>query len=100
MNKPTPGPWAVTRTSREPGPRARFEVHTPAAPYDGKPFGDWVAGDMAEADAHLVAAAPDMLTALEGLWRRVDRSPDGNIFVRHDEAVFLAALITRAGGIA
>ena len=63
--KHTPGPWVVERTSHKDvsSARARFEVRTPSRPFDGKPFGNWVAGDVREADARLIAATPELLAA-------------------------------------
>ena len=65
MKTHTPGPWIVTPTTGNPSKpyTVRMDVVTTS--------GEWnpafVAGDMLPADAHLIAAAPDLLAALERL---------------------------------
>lgn len=60
--KHTPGPWVAHREH----PRGdRFEVRAVPAPYAAQ--GAYVAGEITEADATLIAAAPDLLAALKDL---------------------------------
>ena len=70
----TPGPWiaipttAISRNANT----VRMDVVTTS--------GEWnpafVAGDMLPADAHLIAAAPDLLAALELIYSNAGESPE------------------------
>jgi hypothetical protein len=71
----TPGPWRYD--SREDEDNNDFEIHTPE-------FEKWVAlvkssqvGDSGEANARLIAAAPDLLEALEQVIRHGLIEQDG-----------------------
>lgn len=68
MNKHTPGPWRMHRHHKPISNQWIFQVVT------DEEYGEIVAGtctnpqrpeDVREADAHLIAAAPDLLEALE-----------------------------------
>lgn len=60
----TPGPWIAVRS---PSSGWRVQAAKPPDAYkSGKPYRN-VAGKVHEADAHLIAAAPDLLEALSAL---------------------------------
>ena len=60
MSKATPGPWAIEPTTKIDGTTKRFWVKIKGGKSKGKPIGIV----RLEADANLIAAAPDMLEAL------------------------------------
>lgn len=82
--KPTPGPWNVAHYSKH-------EKHIVAL-IDGKPRS--IAGYCLPSDAHLIAAAPDLLEALKGLmpYFEGEHHPD------HPDAVIARAAIQKATG--
>lgn len=70
MSKHTPGPWELRgRTVKGPHPRYEGELRTVASAQWSK--GTWK--DEAEANARLIAAAPDMLQALQEMIANCDR---------------------------
>ncbi len=79
--KATPGPWVVVNGNRGPRQAAAWICTIGNNPGDPAVFstvldGDkFVFGDKA-ADAHLIAAAPDMLAALKALLPEVDAEID------------------------
>lgn len=75
MSKHTPGPWVSARDFDENGRRAKvttiavccdFVIGLPAA-YEGGNYRDGDPSGDPEADARLIAAAPDLLEALKAL---------------------------------
>lgn len=66
MKRPTRGPWK-TRTVRDASGRASRTVVTASGTLVAKVSALAVLGEVADANAVLIAAAPDMLEALEGL---------------------------------
>jgi hypothetical protein len=72
----TPGPWTITRGTKERGSLARG-IHRPDGATVvrfnglGRP-----ASREGEANAHLIAAAPDLLEALKALQRAGGMWPD------------------------
>jgi len=60
----TPGPWTAGWSFNN-----VWNIQGPKVPYDG-------ADGYIEADAHLIAAAPDLLDAAEELWLAYDAMPD------------------------
>lgn len=56
----TPGPWRVRHVHQY----NRYEVRGPGDTFTGQPGGSWICGDANEANAHLIAAAPELLAAL------------------------------------
>lgn len=81
--KHTPGPWIV-RESPKPnieGPELRLSIKHTSPGRDGAEFCEIVAGHVtaeadaiARANARLIAAAPDLLAALESLVKWMDDS--------------------------
>ena len=62
----TPGPWLAIPTTCG-NPRKPYTVRMDVVTTSGEWNPAFVAGDMLPADAHLIAAAPDLLAALERL---------------------------------
>jgi hypothetical protein len=56
----TPAPWKVRHTHQ----CGRYEVRGPGDTFTGQPHGAWICGDANETNAHLIAAAPELLAAL------------------------------------
>lgn len=77
--KHTPGPWKVHKTNQARSGLPEFEIHWPA---DGECVAEIVHG---EADALLIAAAPDLLAALEAI--KLDCDPNSRIGVRARAAI-------------
>lgn len=65
MNGHTPGPWIVAPSTAHAGnpDSKRVDIHSLGAPFSPS----YVAGDIDPCDARLIAAAPDMLQALESV---------------------------------
>lgn len=90
MAKHTPGPWVVEENSSPPliwgndyeKPVAEVELH--------RSYADYVDGE-AQANARLIAAAPDMLEALENLVAKYNAMQDGNIGAQLTNGDFFAA---------
>jgi hypothetical protein len=85
MNKHTPGPWIHARDFDENGKRAKvttiavccdFVIGLPAA-YEGGNYRDGDPSGDPEADARLIAAAPELLKALESVWLWMESQADG-----------------------
>lgn len=75
----TPGPWALESSPYEDG-TPYFKI-TAGEPYiDGEKMGFGFSAIMREADARLIAAAPEMLAALEAhqLWSK--RESEGPLY--------------------
>lgn len=100
MSKHTPGPWVVSTQDSEKIDR-RFLIKEQgfggnlAAVFD-------VARHEAEANARLIAAAPEMLEALKAI-RAVTCDPDGNVSIDgsdadREEIAKALAVIAKAGG--
>lgn len=96
MNKHTPGPWWWEDWDTDGGPRTRSLVARPETKPTPGMFPDLPNrilcdedGDCAPANKALIAAAPDLLSALEGLveWANTDtRNPEGTLQRRLQEA--------------
>ena len=67
MSKPTPGPWTLEPSTRFLGTCNVWGAF-PAGAVCGLPY----AGDTEKANAHLMAAAPEMLAALERIFELTD----------------------------
>lgn len=81
MNTHTPGPWNLGGVSN-PRTDPRYSIWGPTPP--GKQSGEWIAKDVAKANARLIAAAPELLAALKAILEAFDR----RVFVRnvrHDD---------------
>jgi hypothetical protein len=98
MSKHTPGPWKWNKNYHGlDGPRG--EAILDYAAYEGMWVPDY-AGDWAEANARLIAAAPELLEALQMLLVACDTSDDcqygtlGTSFVRN----IASAAIAKAEG--
>ena len=73
MSKHTPGPWFVESSDKTPiyvSPVTRHEqiaiCNVMVIDEDGdSDSGEWINGDQTKANAHLIAAAPELLAALE-----------------------------------
>ena len=74
MSAHTPGPWAAVRTPAS----GYFDWHVHAKSGPGRLMQIGIDTDNTEADARLIAAAPDLLAALERLLAcySVSHSPD------------------------
>jgi hypothetical protein len=96
----TPGPWAVIHSTVHPGmvevfgPRIQVRGFTVATDIDAG------TADRIEADARLIAAAPDLLAALKDLSRLADaiyvRMSDGEMALMRDAWGKADAAIARA----
>jgi len=69
----TPGPWAHTPSREHSNPNTtRRDIVAESQ------FGPvFIAGDVSRSDAAIIAAAPDMLSALEALASRMSENADG-----------------------
>jgi hypothetical protein len=92
MNKHTPGPWERHETGPIVGPKL-----------DDKPV--WLRPVIArfetgvkEADARLIAAAPELLEALEELYHLIDTAHDGDRVFTFELAQKAQAAIAKARG--
>lgn len=105
MSKPTPGPWHAGPT----GPVMREKYSQPFGVGESGTvnliagvFGDVRGGEeVAEANACLIAAAPDLLAACELALKRIDPNPDDRIALEEwaAEACYaLSAAIAKATG--
>lgn len=74
MSKHTPGPWSVFYKSKY----DEWHVSVPLSTGSMKwaLFDDGIRSENPEADARLIAAAPDLLEALRGVLRVADRATD------------------------
>ena len=75
--KSTPGPWALHQVAKDVilGPDNRPVAYAAASHMDQRDADDY-SGE-ASANARLIAAAPDLLAALEELLRAADRYGNG-----------------------
>lgn len=90
MSKPTPGPWKATFrtvTAAETDERLGFTLKF----FNGN-------ADDARANCRLIAAAPDLLAALEGVLRVADRKTDEFDAARAAIAKALGAPLARFRG--
>jgi hypothetical protein len=86
MNAHTPAPWKVV--SLDPGFQIRGgEADLPIAEV-------WITGAGTEANARLIAAAPDLADALQGLLHALESAVHGQIDIRAAEA---RAVLAKAG---
>lgn len=100
--KHTPGPWGVRDHWSDEG---CFEVY-PTHDGNRPPFGDWpeivevgaTYEDEAEANARLIAAAPDMLAALLLATKAFDTISVSNGATRDAAAAARAAIAKATGG--
>jgi len=85
-NTHTPGPWTHTPSREHTNPNTtRRDIVADSQ------FGPaFIAGDVSQADARLIASAPDLLSALEGMLEHADM---GEI---HDEETLCAVNAARA----
>ena len=90
---PTPGPWTVgwTGTVGAPHNLGRPCVNTGGC-------ADWVGPEGAEADARLIAAAPDLLAACEAMAHAANLVYIERIDAMNDAAGLARAAIARATG--
>ncbi len=109
----TPGPWAI-HTCNENGPSLdSFYLSTTAQTWDGNeeeriicrfPTGTGQFSDMGRenlANAHLISAAPDLLSALEGAYNAIAWDiPGGNLSDQEEETLLdvIRAAIAKAKG--
>ena len=83
-NKHTPGPWQTagkgytdaTIYDSEGEIWLATACHDHAGAYSGKPCPGFPTNDQCEANAHLIAAAPDLLLALENVLAICENQPD------------------------
>jgi len=103
-SKFTPGPWFVEQSEKTPiyvSPVGRHEnisiCNVLTMDEDDSESGDWINGDETKANAALIAAAPELLEALQGLLFAYE--DPGNTGSTHDEKVIAArAAIEKATG--
>ena len=78
MSGHTPGPWLASSAPWPKGPGASIEIHSKDGDWigsihgdhaivDGAPVRGFPSNDSGESNARLIAAAPDLLAALEGI---------------------------------
>lgn len=93
--KGTPGPWMASKTDRSIGPVSRDDDQTygmilPVA---------WVEfdfdGELQQANANLIAAAPDLLAALQLI---ISYHDDGNCELHSEDLAMARAAISKALG--
>ena len=72
----TPGHWSVSEAWREDGGPARFLIVSDARPHVALASIYWSTDEAAieETNAHLIACAPELYTALKNLVARYDES--------------------------
>ncbi len=70
----TPGPWRTGGTSFPGTDQARMNVWSPTP--KGMQSGDIIAANCKPADAHLIAAAPELLAALKRSLKAMDHMGD------------------------
>jgi len=75
MNKHTPGPWYVADTKIRTSINSEHK-HIAMVNYSYRGIESDVMGEEHEANARLIAAAPDLLAALQGLLRGIFDGPD------------------------
>ncbi|CUJ58749.1 Uncharacterised protein [Achromobacter xylosoxidans] len=100
--KHTPGPWYL-RTNRHPETDGRpwgwLDLHPPGSTEKAQPSGvrvTWTKGDRSEANARLIAAAPELLEALEWALRAMEaRNP---LWAEGERFVAARAAIAKAKG--
>lgn len=95
---PSPGPWKAMPS----GAAKRFQVR---GPNEAGPTGEFICTDAREANAHLIAAAPDLLDALKWLADSVaasQESPEAHNWhhkdVQHGLDLARAAIAKAANG--
>ncbi len=74
MSKHTPGTWLWDEPENWLGLSARVFVREPYGMIAQVQISGWKPKSMALANARLIAAAPDLLAALEGVLRVADRA--------------------------
>ena len=95
----TPGPWRVMTISPEikVNPTAEFMPFGSCGCCDGV----WINGDNPEANAHLIAAAPDLYTALLELYQDtasyIEQNDLGEVHHGHSMKLARAALKSARG---
>ena len=93
-NKHTPGPWNIEHDKIE-GIRPICQLYHPCGDIVDWPTDNPDDGDReAEANAALIAAAPDLLAALEALQKEAWKNRTGN--VKKDFSLLLADSAARA----
>lgn len=73
----TPGPWAARKSDNDIGGPTYFDIVSPHAlgPHNGEVDIVRVTGNK-PANAHLIAAAPDLLEACASVWAALADNPD------------------------
>lgn len=79
--KPTPGPWSVDGNVIRGDAKSNGSVSVACILDVAYPYGRW-AGESAQANARLIAAAPELLEALQLLLEQDDNGED-EIWVRN-----------------
>ena len=99
MSKHSPGPWFVHEDDEEQTMTVQFEaMPSYYIPLWGKLFSDQPPSDTDRANAHLIAAAPDMLEALEAAYDWHEAYGDPRLETDRDLVETLGAAITKARG--
>lgn len=103
MSKHTPGPWRSSpyQNNDDPTPTGCWEIHALTCKHVATTFSSDVPDAAAEANANLIAAAPEMLEALKDVLRRIADSDAWWIGAKEKgglDAQMIVAAITKAEG--
>jgi len=93
----TPGPWRVNTDYGQIGDVTN-EDGTPVA-YSQQVLGDTITQSRRKANAHLIAAAPDLYAALERIYGRLLMSDrDGDAHISEEDGAMAEAALRKARG--
>lgn len=103
-NKPTPGPWHVATANKAQSPWVVCDPEGGSIA-DCEPPGPWMSHETADANARMIAASPDMLSALKAsrlyveiLEKHLDPTVDAGAPTIREHAAMVRAAIAKAEG--